>query len=451
MEVNKQAIDDLNAVLSITLKAEDYVPGYEKSLKNYSKQVAMPGFRQGKVPMSMVKKKYGPSIMIEEINKIIGEKVNEFIKTQDNLLGEPLPEENSMESFNFDSPSDIELKFRLGFAPEFTIPLGEKDAFDFYKVEVSDKDLEDVVKSFTRRYGKMSQPEVSEEKDMLFVNLTELTDSGEIVEEGVKNTTTISLEFLKDEAVKKELIGKKVSDSLDIDPATIAEDEADLKKVLGVESDEQLEALKGKKFRLVITDVRRLEPAELNADLFKKVLGDDSAETEADFKAKLKTRLEERYVKDAEFLFKIQVRDAVIEKLDFQLPDEFLKNWIKYRNEKEISDEALEQEFPMYLKDMRWQLTEGKVIKEHNLKVEFADIISHVKGIIASQYAQYGLPAPSEEELDQTAIKALKNREDLERINRDLYADKVVTVLAGMVKKNEVKVTAEELSAKMPR
>jgi trigger factor len=445
MEVNKVAIDDLNAELTITLQKEDYLPNYEKSLKNYAKQVSIPGFRPGKVPFGMVKKKYGPSILADELNKLIGEKLNNYIQEEKlEFLGQPLPKEDAEFTFNWDNPGDpFTVKYELGLAPEIEIPVSEKDSFDYLKVEVTEEMVQEQIANITRRYGKVSEVTEATDEAMVFVNLSELNESNDILEGGVSNSTIIRVEAIKNEETKAKFVGCKVSDSFDVNPINLSENIEDVKRFLGNPEAETFESVKEKAFRAVVTDIKTLQPADLNQELFDKALGKDVADTEEKFKEELKNRLQKGYDRDAEFVFKRELRDAVIEKLDFKLPDEFLKRWIKASNEKEISDEILEKEYPLYVKDLRWQLVENKLIKENELKVEADEVINHVMAIIASQYQQYGIPAPDENELKASAIKALENEKDRNSLYRDLFADKAISALAQKVKRKEKKIESE--------
>jgi len=360
------------------------------------------------------------------------------------VLGNPLPKNYEALDFDWNNPGEFKVSYEIGLAPEVEIPVSDKDFFTFYKVNVTDTLITEQISTFTRRYGKLSQPSVADGNDMVIGNISEIDENNNIVEGGISNKTTVSLEFLKNEEAKKKITGLEVGSSININPADLADDDHDLMKLLGIGHDhEKLDAVRGKDFRFVVTDIRRMDAADLNQELFDKVLGAGVASDEETFKKVLRERMELGFNRDAEYVFKRDLRKAVIEKLDYKLPEDFLKKWIKASNEKPLTDEILDTEFPLYLKDLRWQLVENKLIRDNKLTVTQDEAVNHVMALIAQQYAQYGIPTPAEDELRKNAITALSKTEDRNKIFQDLYADKVVSHLATMVGRTEQEIDAD--------
>lgn len=440
MDVKQNQIDDLNATLTIKITNKDYNENYEKSLKNAKKQVQMPGFRSGHVPTSVVKKKYGPSILAEEIDKLINEALNSHItENKLNVLGNPLPITDEELNIDWKNPGDFEFNYELGLAPTFELDLPGKDKHVYHKVKIDDDLVNKQVDDFARRYGKLSSTDKSEDKDMLMSSFTELDENDKPVEGGFTHSSTVSIEFTEDKKAKKKLIGLKVGDTLIVDPKTISRGEADMSAMLGI-SKEAAAAFTGN-VELKVTDVKRLEPAAIDVALFDKIHGEGNVKTEEEFRAKISDELSGMFVKDSDRVFKRDFAEKTIKKLKLALPTEFLKKWILSSNKNEVTPEQVEAEFEQYSESLKWQLIENKIIKDNEIKVSNEEVIAHTRELLESQYAQYGMMVPGEEEMNKYAQSVLSNQEEARKIYDSLYDQKVLSFL-----KDTVKITEKEIS-----
>lgn len=441
MEINQNNIDNLNATLEIKVSPEDYSEKFEAALKKYRKQVNLPGFRPGKVPMGLVKKQYGRSILAEEIYGILDAGINDHIQTNElKVLGRPMPSEDKEVEGDWDNPGDFAFTYEIGLSPSVEVKVGKK-AMEYLQIEVSDEMVADQIKDMTRRYGSLETPEESADQDMMMVSLVELDDKGEIKEGGIMNDATIGLEFIEDKKTKKALTGMKTGMTADVDPHKIAKNHDDLGRILGI-SHEEVHDLKSN-FKLTVNDVKRLIPAELNEELFKKAFPTEEIADEASFKDKIKADLENMFKADAENLFRRKFAKQLIEDINPALPDAFLKKWIKMANEKPLSEEQLEADYPNYAENLKWQLIQNQVIEDEKLEVTAEELKEHAGKYIERNYKQYGMTLDAEQ-LDSMVTSTIANAEERQRLFETLYEHKVVDALKEKAKIKEKKVSYEK-------
>jgi len=441
MNITQEKIDDLNAIVKIELKSEDYKEKYESALKAYRKRVDMPGFRAGQVPMSLVKKRYGKAILAEEINTIIQQSLSQHItENQLKVLGNPLPKETDDQGGDWDNPTDFNFVYELGLAPEVDVKLTAKQKFEYHKVKVDDELIDRQMSDLAKRYGKMSEPEAAGENDLIVGTLIEL-DGKEIKAGGIMNDTTISLEHLKDKKSKKALLGAKPEDEINVDLSKLSTSDADLAKLLDMPITEA-KTVKSD-FLLRVKEVKSIEAAEYNPELFDKLFGPEVIKTEEEFKARTKEDLEKMFADDAEKIFRRKMVEQLIDNTKIDLPDAFLKRWITETSEKEMTPEVLEQEYPLYKRSLSWQLIENTIAKEHDVKVTAEDAKAKAKEMMAAQYAQYGLPL-DEEQLDAFAAQSLAKEEDSKYIYDMLVEERIAEAVKSKVKLVEKELPYED-------
>jgi len=429
MNVVEEKIDDLNAILRVTITPEDYSEKVDKTLNDYRKQANIPGFRPGKIPLSLIKKKYGKAILAEELNKVVNESLNDFITTnQLNVLGNPLPKTDEEVKGDFTNPTEFEFAYEIGIAPEFEVKLSKKNKFDYLKVAISDEMLDKEVENLAKRYGTLTPADKAGEKDMVL---------GEFVQKDgeIKNTSTISLEFVTDEAVKNTLVGQKVGTVLSIDPRTVSKGDDDMASMLAISKEEAV-ALSGE-FDFTITEIKTMIPAAVDQALFDKLFGEGAVKSEDELRAKISDDLTRMFGNDADRLFSQKISDTLIEKTEFELPEDFLKRWILATSEKEITTEEIDADFENYKKSLKWQLIQNKLIKENDIKVENQEIVEYTKGLLVNQFAQYGMPAPEDKELEEQAKSVLQNKEEANKIYDNVYGVKMLNFFKESVKLNE--------------
>lgn len=424
MQVFRTDIDPQNSLIKVEISKQDYAEKVEKSIDKYRKTSNIPGFRPGTVPKSLIQKKYGKGILAEELNRLANDGVYNFIKEQGiEILGNPLPKTDTEVVGNFDEPDQFEFTFEIGLMPTFDYQSVLKTKVDYKAVRVDDKLIQQQIDDICRRYGKLSSPEIAAENDMIMGTFTELNEDHSHKEGGIVNNTTISLEFLEHKTSVELFIGQSKDAVLNLDPKLVSKGQADLMTLLGIE-ETQLETL-SPKFEFKITDIKRMEKAELNQDLFGRLFPDGAVQDEATLKAKVMVDLEQMFEKDADRLLTRKVYELLIADVVVNFPEVFLKKWIKMSAEKPISDEELESEFSSYLKSLKWQMIQTKIFKDQQIQLNQEEVMDHAKALIVGNYAQYGIPAPDEQELEESARKILSNKEQANGIYDQIAEQKL--------------------------
>ena len=447
MDVSVNKIDALNAILTVKISSEDYKTSYESSLKNHRKQMQLPGFRKGHVPTSIIKKKYGPSILAEEIDKILNKSIYDHItENKLNILGNPLPIEDEKIKVDWSQPSDFEFSYELGLAPEILPDLPGRLKYTKYQPKINEALIDKQVDDFARRYGKLTSVEKAGERDMIMANFKELDQSGNVVVEGFNQSSTVSLEFITDKKSKRKLTGCKPTDTFQLNPKKISRGEADMAAMLGINKEKAKHYIND--VLMTVNEVKTLEPANIDAVLFDKIYGAGAAKNEEEFRAKVKEDLNKMFISDIDRLLKDEISTTLIKKLKIKLPDNFLKKWILSSNKK-AKKESIEKEYDRYAEGLKWQLIENFIIKNQELKVDGEELLNFTMELMGNQYVQYGMMIPEEDELKKTAQKVLSNNDEARKINDMIYDKKVMEYLKNTLKINDKFIAHEDFTKKV--
>lgn len=440
MNVVREDVDALNAILKITVKSEDYQQKVDDTLRDYRKKVNMPGFRPGHVPKGLIQKQYGKSVLMDELNRVVNSSLQSYLaENKVEILGNPIPKADTEVAGDFNKPGDFEFTYQIGLAPEFKVALSKKNKFNYIKVKVDKALIDKQIDDLRRRYGKLISSEKVSEKDLVLAQFVELNDDESIMEGGILHSSTVSMEFVNDKKVVKSLMGQKPGFKMVVDPVSVSRGGKDTAAMLGIEEG-TLDSISNK-FQMTITEVKGMELAELNTDLYGKLFGDGGVTDEKSLRERVKADLAGMFVNDSDRMLTRNVYDELLEKTKMDLPDEFLKRWIKLSNEKEISDEEIERDYESYAKSLKWQLIQGNIFKTNNIKLENEEVVQYTKGLLVSNYAQYGMPAPEDAELTTSAMELLKNEEEANRVY-DMLAEQKLTAHF----KESVKLTDKEVS-----
>lgn len=429
MEVVREDKDNLNAQITVKIKEADYAEKVDNALKKYRKQAKMPGFRTGMVPMGMIKKMVGNNILADEINHLLSHAVQDYIKDNKlDILGQPLPVEDG--SIDWENQKDFDFKFELGLAPEVNVSLSDKDKFELYQVKVTDKMVNEQLTELAKRYGKMTNAEVSEEGDILYGKFEEMNGKS-VKEDGISNDSVFNISVLKDKKDQKKFYGLKPGDSVVFNPKKVAEDHY-VSSWLGI-GKEILPELKSD-FRFTVDKINRMEPAEINQEFLDKMYGEGKLKSEDELKDKIREELEKSMEKNAEALFEREVQDYLLKKAKLSLPDEFMKKWLLQANEKPISKEQIEEEYEQYSTGLKWQLIENKLIKDNNIQVSRDEMLDFIVGVLKDHMQGMEDSGMDEEDLKATANRILENQEEAQRVYEQLYKDKLKQFYKDTVK-----------------
>ena len=423
MNITKENIDTLNAVIKVKLGPEDYQSKVDAVLKDYRKKVQMPGFRQGMVPAGMVKKMHGKAVLAEELNKILNDSLYKYIQENNiEMLGNPLPSKD--DKLDFDSQQEFEFSYELGIAPQFNVEISAKDKFIYEVIKVDEKLIDKYVNDIAKRYGKIIHPEVSEKEDLMNGDFVELDAAGAILAGGIFKTVSVFTEKITHENLAKAFIGLKKDDKVVLKAADLTKDAEYVAGLIQAKADK----VSSTDFQFNLKEISRLTASEMNQEFFDKVYGEGNVKSTEEFRAKIKEELDHMFIADSEKKFKNAVVKGLMDKTNLTLPDAFLKKWLLATNDKPVSLEQLSTEYPFYADQLKWQLIENKILKEKQVKVTNEEVVEHVKGLLKAQFAKYGRGDVDDKELTDTANKVLQKEEEAKRIYDQLYDQKLMEI-----------------------
>jgi trigger factor len=432
MNITQDKIDNLNSVLTVKITPEDYKERVEKAIKAQAKKAKLPGFRPGMVPAGHIKKMYGKNILVDEINNILNDTLSNYIsENKIEVLGQPLPKVDDSKEFNWDFTDDFEFVYELGIAPEFELNFSSKDKLTYYQVKVDKDTLASRIKNLRKSYGKMSNPDVSADDDVIYADLNQIAADGSVFEGGISNTASVRLDQVENAKIKKSLIGLKKDDEvvLNIQKA-FGSNETIIAKLLNI-SEEDAKDLKSN-FKLSVKNINRLEEGDLNQEFFDKIFGENIVATEAEFEQKIREELEGMMVQNADQRLQGDLLQFGLDKVKLSLPDEFLKRWLKATNEK-LSEEELNNGYDDFARNLRWTLIENKIIKDNKLEIKYDEVFAAAKNRLDGQFRMYSPQPLSEEQLGQYTAQFLQNKENANRIFEEVKAQHVFDYLKGVI------------------
>jgi trigger factor len=443
MNVTRQEVNAETALLKVQVTPADYQGKVSASLEKYRKTAKVPGFRPGKVPMGLIQKQYGKAVLAEEMNKLVSDALYGYVQEQKlEILGNPIPKADTEVVGDFDNPGDFEFTYEIGYAPSIELKLTNKSKYDYVQVKIDDKLVDQQLDDLRRRYGKLISVEEVGDSDMILAQFVELNEDGAIKEGGIMHSSTTSMEFVEDKKAKKSLVGKKKGDKVTVSASTITRGDSDKAAMLGIKPEEL--ANHSDSYQMTINDIKRMELAELNQELFDKLFGEGAVSSEKELRERIANDLTQMFVNDSDRLFTRSIYRDLVDNTPVNLPNDFLKRWIQLSNEKPITIEQIEADYDQYAKDLKWQLIQGHIFKANDIKLDQAEAVEFTKGLVANQYAQYGIPAPEDAELTKQAVGALSNKEEANRIYDMLAEAKLTQFFKSTVKMNTKEVSYDE-------
>ena len=447
MNVSFQNIDKVSGFLTVKLEKADYQEKVDKSLKTFRQKAQIPGFRKGMVPMSLVKKMYGKSVIAEEVNKLLSEKVYDYIKSNNvNMLGEPLPNEEKQQVIDFDTMEEFEFVFDIALAPEFKAEVSNTDKVDYYTIEVTDEMVENQVKAYTQRNGKYDQVSAYEDNDMLKGLIAELDENGNTKEGGIQVEGAVLMpSYMKNDEQKAIFANAKVNDVLVFNPnAAYDGHDAEIASLLKIEKEAAAEMKSN--FSFQVEEITRFVPGDLNQELFDQVFGKDAVKTEEEFRAKVKEGIAAQFVADSDYKFLIDARKMLMEKVGkLEFPDALLKR-IMLLNNKEKGEEFVAENYEKSVEELTWHLIKEQLVKDNEIKVEQEDVINMAKDATKAQFAQYGMMTVPEDILENYAQEMLKKKENVDGLVGRVVEAKLATALKAKVTLNNKTVSMEEFN-----
>lgn len=415
MNITRENIDTLNAVVKVDITKADYSDKVDKILSDYRKTANIPGFRKGHVPMGMVKKQYGKAVLVDEVNKLLQDALNKYLTEEKlDVLGNPLPK--AQDNLNWDA-EEFSFEFELGLSPEFDIKLKGKKAIIHYNIIADDKMINDQVENIQKQYGKLiSKTEVAESDEITGVFAND--------EKEINNSTTITLDKFKGKATAKKFIGAKIGDVITLKTKGMYADDHDLMNALKVSHDDAHDL--NIEVTFTISEINTRELADLDQDLFDKLFGKGKVSSVTELKEKIKEDSEKQFIQQSDQKLLNDITEYLIESTKFDLPAKFLQKWMQTAGEETINEDQAKEEYEKSEKSMRYQLIEGKIITDNNLQINFDELKAYSKEMIKGQMAQFGQMNPSDKELDDIVARIMSNKDEVKRLSEQLTSQKLL-------------------------
>lgn len=435
MKVEKLPVDDLTFRLNVTIEKADALEKRKKALNNYRRTAEIKGFRKGMAPMSLIEKMHGMSALIDAVNDLIAEQLNNYIQENKlNVLGEPLPNDELQKKIDWDNDTVYEFVFDVALAPQVKVEISKDDKIVYYNPTVADADIDAAKSNILKQYGKLEDTDAVKDDDFIVADLVQ----GETKVEG----TYITLKQMSDDN-KKIFLGKMAGDSFEINVNDVFTNEADRASLLKVKKEElaTIEPL----WTVTIKEIKTFVDAEENQELYNKMFGEGVVNSADEFKAKLVKRIEEEYAQESEYRFMLDAREYFLNKVNIPVPEAFMKRWLHVVNEGKVTMEEIEKEFDLFLKDFRWQLIRGAILKDNNLTVTKEDVLKVATNIARYQFAMYGINNVPEEHLAQYAEKLLADEKQNRRIIEKAEEDKAIAFIKENVTVEPKEIAIEEL------
>ncbi len=434
MEITLNKKNDTEAIIKISLQEKDYQPKVEARIKEYARKANIKGFRPGKVPASLIKNMYGKSILVEEVNQLLYQNLDDYIKKEElNIIGEPIPVRENTEGIDWDTQKDFEFEYKIGLVDDFALDISKKQKITRYEIKVDKKIMQETIDNLREQYATMTNPEVSEDGDSLFGTFS--PENGEGEHQGLLDLNKL------DKKEAKKFIGVKPGDEIKFDIRKTLKADALIAEVLGIDPTEAADV--DGTYIFHVKNINRKVKAELGQEFYDRLFGKDEVKTEEEFNKRIKESIVNNYSRESDWLLERYIRDYFVEKTKINTPDDFLKEWLLLRNAGKVTKEQIEEEFDLYLKDLKWSLIRNKIAKDQDIKVEQQEIIEKTKVILAEQFGGPGVLAQLGDKLDEFVRTYLEGNEgqNYQNVVNQVLSDKVYEYI-----KNNITITTKKIS-----
>ena len=442
MKITFDCPDKINGLLTMTVEPADYQEKVEKTLKDYRKKAQVPGFRPGMVPMGMIKKQYGTAVKVDEVNKLMGEKLYEYIhENKIQMLGEPLPNQEKQVPQDFEKDSELTFVFDIAVAPEFNAELTAKDKITYYAIKADDKLIDDQVQMYASQAGEFVKAEVFSGNDTITGDMRELDEKGNTKEGGITTEGAMVMPaYIKADDQKKLFDGAKPGDIITFNPKKAYPDnDAEVAALLKVQKDDVKDL--NSDFSYQITEIRHFEPAAVDQKLFDRVFGEGTVKDEKGFREKIAETIAPQLQQNSDYKFLLDVRAYLEKKVgDLQFPEALLKR-VMLQNNQDKGADYVEKNFEGSIKELKWHLIKEQIVAANNIKVEDDDLKAVAKEAIRAQFAQYGMSNVPDDVLENYAAEQLKKRENIEN-----FVDRAIDMKLTETLKNVVKLAQKEVT-----
>ena len=437
MDISLDKKGTTEASIKVSLKQDDYQPKVDKKIKEYSKKVDVKGFRKGMVPPAVIQKMYGKSILVDEINHLLYHSLDNYIKEENlKIIGEPIHNHEAAQKIDWENDKNFEFEYNIGLVDDFTLDTSKKQKVTRYEIKVDAKVRKETIDNLKEQYGTMTNPEVSEDGDSLFGSFTKVDGDGE-------HQGLLELNML-DKKEAKKFIGVKPDDAIEFDIKAVLKSESLIAQVLGIDVKDAA-TVEGK-YKLVVKNVNRKEPAVINQDFFDRLFGKDIVKSEEEFNKKIDESITSNYSRESDYLLERDMRDHLVDKTKIETPNEFLKDWLLETNKGKVTPEQIDSEFDLYLKDLKWSLIRNKIAEDNKIQVEQQDITDKTKLILAEQFGGPAIIEQLGDKMDEFVKSYLEANEGQNYTNvvNQVLADKVYIFLKDNLTITDKKVSLDE-------
>ena len=444
--VTKENVGLLHDKLTLTLDKQDYLPAFEKTLKDYSKKANIPGFRKGMVPAGLIKKMYGNSLFTDEVLRSIDRELVKYLETEKiNIFAQPIPDEINLRQLDVNSPSDYHFSFEIGLKPEFEIPGLPSLHTTRYKVQVTDEMINNEIARLQNRYGNMKDEDtVANEENVLNVTLTETDENGNDVPDGIKKDNSLLVKYFA-EAIRKDLIGKSKNDFIIIKLNRAFEDKERewVMGDLGLDKDDETSA--DKNFKVLITKIGLLEKKELNEEFYNQLYPGGDVKSEADFRNKIKEEIQAYWDGQAKSQLQHQAYHELLDHTEITFPEDFLKKWMKTQGENPKTDEEIEKEFPTFINQLKWTLISDKIVADNQIQVTPDEIRNFAKQQL---FGYMGMSAMDDEQpwIKDYVEKMMKDRKYIEDAYNRIQSQKILESIETQLQPEEREISSEDFT-----
>ena len=449
MNISFESADKVNGLMTIVIEKADYEEKVEKTLKDYRKKAQVPGFRPGMVPMGLIKKQYGTAVKVDEVNRLLGEKLYEYVRENKiQMLGEPLPNEEKQLAQDFQQDGPYTFVFDIAVAPEFKAELTAKDKIDYYDIKVDDKLVDDQVQMYASQAGEFVEAQEWSGNDTLKGDLRQLDADGNTLDGGIETEGGMIMpSYIKGEDEKKKFDGAKPGDIITFNPKKAYPDnDAEVAALLKVDK-EQVKELTAD-FSFQVTSISHFQPAAVDEKLFERVFG-EGVKDEADFRQRISDTIKPQLAANSDYKFMLDVRKYMEQKVgELTFPEALLKR-IMLNNNKDKGEDYVEKNFKASIDELKWHLIKEQLVAATGIKVEDDDLKQVAKAAIRQQFAQYGMTNVPDDVLENYAEEQLKKRDQVEQFVDRAVDAKLTEALKGIVKLNKKEITLDEFNKLM--
>ncbi len=448
-QIKRENVAPLTDQITVTVHMEDYYPAYEKSLKNYSKQANIPGFRKGMVPTGVVKKMYGNSVFSEEVLRVVEKEINGYLEQEKPaIFGQPLPTEDNndtVRSFNQSKPETYNFTFEIGLQPD-VVPANLAQAnIKRMNVTVTDEMLEEEITRLQGRYGNMKEPETIESDEcVLNVTFTEVDEAGNLIEGGLEKETNSLIVSYFSETIRPQWNGLKVGDSLTFTLSEAFEE----KEYTWICEDLKLDEAEAKdrRFIIAITKIGLVEKRALETEFFEQIFPGKSVATEEEFRALLKQDIEAYWRNQARAQVQDNIYHYLLDNTNLEFPETFLKKWMQQGGEKPKTAEEVEEEFPKFINQLKWTLISDHFMKENNISVEPEELRNYAK---LQMMGYMGVTTLDESTawLDSYVDRMMQDKKYIDENYQRLITEKLFTWTESQVQYDDITVSVDEFTA----